>query len=584
MNFKNYVAAAIAAAANLDSASTAKKGGGEAGFCAAKTTEEIYPAIEIPPDSRLGDFAFPCFRLAKELKKAPPVIAAELASAIPQSDVIAEVRATGPYLNFFLNRACYNAVILGKVRDEGGDYGRSDMGGGRLVAIDYSAPNVAKPFHIGHMRSTNIGAALYKIYNHLGYKSYGINFLGDWGTQFGKIITAYKLWGNEDDVNRDGMEALLALYVKFHAEAKENPTLNDEARNWFLKMEQGDESVLALWKWFLDISMANYEVIYARLGNVVFDSYKGESFYNDKMRPIVDELMQKGLLTESDGARIVDLEPYKMPPCLILRSDGGTLYPTRDIASAKYRKQEYDFVKAIYITGQEQILHFAQWFKVVELMGYEWANDLVHVPFGLLSFGEDRLSTREGKVLRMSDLLDRAVNKISEIIELKNPALPNKELVAEQVGIGAVKFADLYNNRIKDVEFNWDRMLNFDGETGPYVQYTHARCSSVIAKAAGFDFSQADFSHLTNDDEFALAKALAAYPDKIIEAADKYEPYIIARHIMQVAQAYNKFYHDNPILRADDNIKSARLGLTECVMTVIASGLTLLGIAAPAEM
>ncbi|MCL2170744.1 MAG: arginine--tRNA ligase [Defluviitaleaceae bacterium] len=564
MNYKHALAALISDAAGLN-------------------IDDTQSAIEIPADSAMGDFAYPCFRLAKAMKKAPPAIAADLAKTIAPPDFIAEIKATGPYLNFFLNREKYAATMVSQMNRLGADFGRSDMGGGRCVVIDYSSPNVAKPFHIGHMRSTNIGAALYKIYNFLGYSSFGINFIGDWGTQFGKIITAYKLWGDHAQIQEGGMDALLALYVKFHEEADKDPALDEAARGWFVKMEQGDPEAMALWHWISDISMADYEIIYKRLGNITFDSFNGESFYNDKMAAVVDELRDCGIMVESDGAMIVDLENHKMPPCLILKRDGSTLYPTRDIASAFYRKKEYNFHKAIYVTGQEQILHFAQWFKVVELMGHKWADDLVHVPFGMLNFGQEKMSTRRGRVLKMSDLLDRAVNKISEIIETKNPGLANKEQIAEAVGIGAIKFADLYNNRIKDIEFNWDRMLNFDGETGPYVQYTHARCASVLTKA-DIDFKNPDFALLSNDDEFALIKALAAFPDKIIESAKQHEPYILARHIMAIAQAYNKFYHDNPILRAEPALKSARLGLTAATKNIIASGLDLLGIAAPNEM
>jgi len=545
--------------------------------------DEIAKALEVPPESALGDFAFPCFRLAKELKKAPPAIADDIKSKIAKPDFLDKVEVTGAYLNFFVNRGFYASEILSDIYRKGSDYGRSDIGGGECIVIDYSSPNIAKPFHIGHLRSTIIGHSLYKIYGFLGYKPFSVNHLGDWGTQFGKTIVAYKHWGDKDKVEAGGISALVELYVKFHDEAEANPTLNDEARAWFIKMEQGDEEALGLWKWFSDISLAEYEVTYKRFG-IRFDSYNGESFYNDKMQPIVEELREKGLLKESEGAMIVDLEDYKMPPSLILRSDGGTLYTTRDIAAIMYRKKEYNFVKALYVTGNEQNLHFAQWFKVVELMGYEWAKDqLVHAPFGLINFAEGRLSTRKGNVLLMESLLDEAVAKIMEIIDEKNPDLANKEQVAEEVGIGAVIFNDLYNNRIKDVEFSWERMLSFEGETGPYVQYTHARCNSVLNKSS-LDYADADLTKLDNDEEFELAKTLSNFPAKIAEAAGRYEPFIISRYVMQVAQAYNRFYHNNPILRADEDVQKARLMLTKCTQNVISTALSLLGIKSPAEM
>jgi arginyl-tRNA synthetase len=564
MDFKLEIAKLIAKAANLNE-------------------KEIVQAIEIPPESEMGDFAFPCFRLAKQMKQAPPVIAENIRAQIDMPEFLDKIVVNGPYLNFFACRANYAKVVISEIANKGGKFGASDIGGGGCVVIDYSAPNVAKPFHIGHLRSTVIGHALYNIFNFLGYRSFSINYLGDWGTQFGKIITAYTHWGIDEEIEAEGMSALLKLYVKFHEEADKDPKFDEEARGWFVKMQEGDEFALKLWKWFLDISMEEYEKIYSRL-DITFDSYNGESFYNDKMMPVVEEMKQKNVLVESDGAMVVDLEEYKMPPCLILRRDGGTLYPTRDIASVLYRKNEYNFVKAIYVTGHEQILHFAQWFKVVELMGYGWARDqLVHVPFGFINFAQGKLSTRKGNVILMEQFLDDAVSKIKAVIEQKNPGLANKEQVAEQVGIGAVIFNDLYNNRIKDIEFSWERMLNFEGETGPYVQYTHARCNSVLNKAA-ISYADADAAKLTNDDEFELIKTLYTFPEKIVDAANKYEPFIISRYVMQVAQAYNKFYHSNNILRADEDVKKARLLLTKCTKDVISAALGLLGIKSPAEM
>jgi len=564
MNFKHEISKLISDAVNLN-------------------IDDIERSLEIPPEPAMGDFAFPCFRLAKELKLAPPAIANDIKQKIEMPSFLNEIAVTGAYLNFFVDRGLYAKEILSEIKDKGGKYGSSDIGKGGCVVIDYSSPNIAKPFHIGHLRSTIIGHALYNIHNFLGYKAFSINYLGDWGTNFGATITAYEHWGVDEEINKDGIFALNELYKKFHAEAENDPALKEEARNWLVKMEQGDEYALKLWKWFKDISLDEYKKIYNLL-DINFDSYHGESYYNDKMTPIVDELRKKGLLVESEGAMIVDLEAYKMPPSLILRSDGGTLYPTRDIASVMHRKNDYNFVKALYVTGKEQILHFAQWFKIVELMGYEWAKDeLVHIHFGYVNFEGGKMSTRKGHVLLMEDLLNLAISKTKEIIERKNPGLASKDEVAAKVGIGGVIFNDLYNNRIKDIEFSWDRMLNFEGETGPYVQYTHARCFSVLNKA-NEDFSDADLTLFDTDEEFALVKVLSIYAEKVIEAANKYEPFIVSRYVMQVSQAYNKFYHDNPILRAQEDIRKARLFLTKCTKDVIASALGLLGIKAPDEM
>ena len=547
------------------------------------SVEELLDVIELPPDPGMGDYAFPCFRLAKALRKAPPAIAAELADSLAKPAFLDEIRATGPYLNFFVNKMQYMERIMQTVYAQGGAYGQSDIGGGKTIVIDYSSPNIAKNFHIGHLRTTVIGNALYNIFNTIGYQSYGINYLGDWGTQFGKLIVAYRRWSSREAVEAGGIDELNRIYVKFHDEADLDPALNDEARLWLVKMQNQEEEAISIWKWFCDISLVEFNKIYDRL-KVSFDSWKGESFYNDKMDAVVDELKTKELLVESDGAMIVDLEDYKMPPCLILRRDGGTLYPTRDIAAAFYRKKTYDFAKCLYVTALDQNLHFAQWFKVIELMGYPWAKDLVHIPYGLVSMEEGSMSTRSGRVVLMINLLDEAVSRARRIIEDKNPGLENKDEVAEQVGIGAVIFHDLYNGRIKDVVFSWDQMLNFEGETGPYVQYTHARANSVLLKAGETDFAGIDFNHLTDEASFAVARLLDRYPGKIQEAAVKYEPYIVSRHLIDIAQAFNKFYHDNSILNAPPEVMKARLLLTHSVRAVLRSGLGLLGIAAPDKM
>ncbi len=547
---------------------------------------ELYNAIEIPSDLSKGDFAFPCFKLAKVLRKAPPIIAKEISEKLNKPECIEKVEVVNAYINFYADKSVFAKEILSKVFAEKENYGKSNYGGGKNVVIDYSSPNVAKPFHIGHLRSTVIGNALYNIFNCIGYHSVGINHLGDWGTQFGKLIVAYKNWGDKEAVERDDIKELSRIYVKFHEEAEKNPALDDEARGWLVKMQEGDKEALDLWKWFVDISMKEFNRIYDRL-NIKFDSYKGESFYNDKMGAVVDEIREKGLLKESEGAQIVDLSEFNMPPCLILRSDGGTLYPTRDISAAFYRKKTYDFAKCIYITALDQNLHFAQWFKVIELMGYDWTDELVHVPFGLVSLGDGKLSTRKGHVVLMEDILNSAVEKTSTIIEEKNPNLKDKEEIAEEVGIGAVIFNDLYNSRIKNVVFDLQKMLNFDGETGPYVQYTHARACSILRKAgiedSDVDFD-IDFSQLTDEASIDVCRVLGEFPEKLVDAAEKYEPYIVTRHIVALCQAFNKFYHDNSILGSEGETKKARIALTYAVKTVIATGLAILGIKAPKEM
>ncbi|MBU5463932.1 arginine--tRNA ligase [Anaerotignum sp. MSJ-24] len=546
--------------------------------------DEVLGMIEVPANKEMGDYAFPCFKLAKKFRKAPNLIAADICGKLEGSDSFTKIECVAAYINFFTDKSSYAKTVIESVNNAGAKYGESSEGEGKTIVIDYSSPNIAKPFHVGHLRSTVIGSALYNIFEKLGYKCVGINHLGDWGTQFGKLIEAYKLWGSKEAVEEKGISELTRIYVKFHEEAEKDDSLNDRARAWFVKMQDGDEEAISLWKWFYDISIKEFERVYEKLG-VKFDYYTGESFYNDKMDAVVEELKAKNLLVESNGAMIVDLEDAKMPPCLILRTDGGTLYATRDITAALYRKKTYDFDKCIYVTAIDQNLHFAQWFKVIEKMGYDWSKDLVHVPFGLVSLEDGKLSTRKGKVVLMEDLLNEAVKKTTGIIDEKNPDLPNKEEVAKQVGIGAVIFDDLYNGRIKDIVFSWDRMLNFDGETGPYVQYTHARACSVLKKA-GYDkkAENIDYSVLADDAAADVCKTIALFNDKIKEAANRYEPSVIARYLVDVAQSFNKFYHDNIILADDENVKNARLALVDAVRTVIKSGLAILGIDAPEQM
>ncbi|MCL2202777.1 MAG: arginine--tRNA ligase [Defluviitaleaceae bacterium] len=546
---------------------------------------EVQAALESPSDPKLGHFAFPCFRLAKTLKKAPPVIAGEIAAAIvdkPRPSWLADAVATGPYVNIFLNGKIFTGATLSAVLAAGEGYGASAVGAGKKVLVEYSSPNIAKHFNPGHFANTMIGNALEKIYRHLGYDVTSINFLGDFGTQFGKLITAYKLWGSKEEIEREEIDGLTKIYVKFHEEAEKDPTLNETARAWVIKMAQGDEEALTLWNWFIELSMRTFNRLYTRLG-VHFDLTRGESYYTDKMPAVVEQIREKGLLVESEGARIVDLEAYGMPPCLILRRDGGTLYPTRDIASAIDRYETFRFYKSIYVTASEQTLHFAQWMKVVELMGFPWARDMVHVTYGMYLFETGRMSTRKGDVLKIEDLLEEAVSKTRAIIEEKNPGLADKEAVAEQVGIGALIFNRLYNGRIKDTMFNLQQMLNFEGETGPYVQYTHARTCSVLGKAAATtgDF---DPEYLQEPEVFDIARLLYDYPAVIQDAAEKYEPFLITRHLVALAQAFNVFYHRNTILTDDAQTKIARLALTRAVQLVLRNGLALLGISAPQAM
>ena len=544
--------------------------------------EEIRGLLAVPPDSAMGDYAFPVFRLAKALHMAPPKIAQTLAEAW-NGQSIARVEAVNGYLNFFLDRLNFARETLNTVLLAGDQYGASDLGAGKTVCLDYSSINIAKRFSVGHISTTMLGHSLKRIYDFLGYTTVGINHLGDWGTQFGKMLCAYKKWGNEADVERDGVNELLRLYVKFHEEAEKDPSLDDEGRAWFKKIEDSDEEALRLFGWFKELTLRDTAKVYDLLG-VSFDSYAGESFYIDKMGPVIEELKQKGLLTISEGASVVDLSEDDMPPCLILRSDGASLYHTRDLAAAIYRQNTYHFDKCLYVVAYQQDLHFRQLFRVLEKMGYEWAKNCVHVSFGMISFEGQALSTRKGNIVYLEDLLEQAQQKALAIIEEKSPNLPNKEEVARQVGIGAVVYADLSNNRIKDIDFSWERALNFDGETGPYVQYTHARCCSVLRKAAELSLPEADLNALTDDEAQALLRLLSRFPDVIREAADRYEPSMITRAVTDIAQAYNKFYYEHRILSDDLAATAARVALTRATRNVIKRGLWLVGIEAPERM
>ncbi len=545
--------------------------------------EDISATIEIPPKPEMGDFAFPCFRLAKTMHKAPNMIAADIKEAIGDVDYLDRIEVKGAYLNFFVKTEVFVKSMIEAANSE--NFGGSDIGEGKNICLDYSSPNVAKNFHVGHLRTTIIGNSLYKIFSKLGYNAIRINHLGDWGTQFGKLIVAYKAWGSKEAVEKDGISELMKLYVKFHEEADKNPELVDEARAWFARMEQGDEEALSIWQWFKDISLVEYKRTYDLLG-VDFDYYLGESFYRDKCQEVVDKITEAGLLKESEGAMIVDLSEYDMAPCIITKKDGSSIYATRDLAAIFYRKKTYNFCKCLYVTGQEQKLHFAQVFKVVELLGNEWAKDqLVHIPYGLVSLEGAKLSTRNGNIIYAEDILHDAIEKSLEIITEKSPNLENKEEVAKMVGVGSVLFNDLYNQRIKDVSFSWDKVLNFDGETGPYVQYTHARCSSVVRLAENFDPSnEVDFSVITEPDAIFLLKEINRFPKVVLDAADKYEPSIVARFAVDVAQAFNKFYNSTRINVPEENVKNARVMLTYLTKKTLSDALELLGIQAPEAM
>ncbi|HMM31552.1 MAG TPA: arginine--tRNA ligase [Clostridia bacterium] len=539
--------------------------------------------FETPPNDELGDYAFPCFRLSKTMRKAPNLIAAELVTSLSLPAGFSRAEAVGGYVNFFVNKADYAKAVLERVLEAGERYGSSDEGALRNVCIDYSSINIAKPFHIGHLSTTAIGNALYRIYNFLGYKSIGINHLGDWGTQFGKMIVAYKKWGDKETVEREGVRGLVELYVRFHKEAEADESLNDEGRAWFRKIELGDAEALLLFNWFKDLTMRDVMRVYELL-DVQFDSYAGESFYEDKMQPVVEELREKGLLKVDQGASIVDLSEYDMPPCIILRSDGATLYATRDLATAIYRKNTYDFAKSLYVVAYQQNLHFRQFFKVLELMGKDWVKDMEHVSFGMVSFEGASLSTRHGNVVYLEDVLNASIERTLAIIKEKSPEMENKEAVARDVGVGAVIWSVLYNSKIKDINFTWDRALNFDGETGPYTQYTYARCCSVLRKAGDYEKAALDCAALTDAASMALLRALAAFPDAVKAAANKNEPFLVSRAVMDVCSAFNKFYYDNRILGEAESVKNARLALCEAAKAVIKTGLYLVGIKAPERM
>ena len=551
--------------------------------------EEIIKMVEVPQDSKMGDYAFPCFKLAKTLRKAPPLIAAGIAEAISGNEMFEKVEQVNAYVNMFISKEAFVKDVVSEVLNKKEEFGNSNVGEGKPVIVEFSSPNIAKPFHIGHIRSTVIGNSINKIYKAMGYDVTRINHLGDYGTQFGKMICAYRHWGNKEDVINEPIKTLLSYYTKFHVEVEEHPELEDEAREIFVKLEAGEPEEVELWQWFRDESLKEFNRVYDMLG-ISFDSYAGESFYSDKMPRIVDMMDEKGILQESKGAMIVDLEEYGMSPALIKKSDGSSLYITRDIAASVYRKEHYNFYKNIYVVASQQNLHFQQWIKIIELLGFEWAHDNVHVPFGLVSLEEGTMSTRHGRVVFLEDVLNRAVDQTREIIKEKGVNTDNIEETAKQVGIGAVIFNELSNNRIKDYVFSWSKVLDFNGETGPYVQYTHARAASILrrageeAAAKGLDIANIDAKHITSESAYELAKLVYELPQVVIDAGEKYEPSIVTRHIVDIAQAFNRFYHDEHILVDNEEEKVAKLALVQVAKTAIKNGLALLGMEAPERM
>ncbi|WP_186430526.1 arginine--tRNA ligase [Clostridium sp. BSD9I1] len=544
--------------------------------------EKIEALIEIPPRPEMGDYAFPCFQLSKVLRKAPNLIAEELKTNI-NKEGFERIETMGPYLNFFVDKSVFTQNTLEKILSEKENYGKTNSGEGKNVAVEYSSPNIAKPFHVGHLFSTSIGNSLYKILSFEGYNCTRINHLGDWGTQFGKLISAYKRWVDEEALEKEPIKELLRIYVKFHDEAEKDPSLEEEGRMHFKKLEDGSEEEVRLWKRFRDLSLKEFNKVYEML-NVEFDSYAGESFYGDKMDAVIEEIDKCGLLTESNGAKVVMLEDYNMPPCIIKKSDGATIYATRDLAAAVYRKNTYDFDKSIYVVGLEQSLHFKQVFTTLKLMGKEWADYCKHVGFGLVRFADRKLSTRKGEVIFLEELLNESIEKTTAVIKEKNPDLANKEEVAKKVGIGAVIFTYLKNNRERDIVFNWEEMLSFDGETGPYVQYSYARGKSILRKAGNIEGS-INYKKLSSKEEFELAKTLSSFNEAILYSIDKLEPSIVTRYVIDVAKGFNKFYNAHSIVNAEDEeTKVARIKLVEATCQVIKNGLNLLGIDVVEEM
>ncbi|CDE90699.1 arginine--tRNA ligase [Clostridium sp. CAG:389] len=542
--------------------------------------------IEAPKDSKNGDYAFPCFRLAKELRKAPPAIANEIKEKIEAVEEIEKIEVAGGYLNFFINKTILAKEVLEKI-SKTEQYGKSEIGKEKNIVIDYSAPNIAKPFHIGHLRSTVIGGALYNIYKYLGYNVTGVNHLGDYGTQFGKLIEGYKMWGKEYDIEKDPINELTKIYIRINEACKNDEQILENCRNNFKKLEDGDPYCVEIWKQFRKLSLQEFQKVYDLLGSK-FDSWNGESFYSDKMPEVIDILEKTGKLVESQGAKIIDLEDKGInTPCIIEKSNGSTTYATRDLAAILYRARTYDFDKALYVTSYEQVLHFKQVFEVAKLLGLDekYTNGLEHVSFGMVLLPEGKMSTREGNIIKLEELLNEAISRAKEIIEQKNPDLENKEEVAKKVGIGAVIFNDMSASRIKDEVFDWNTILNFQGETGPYVQYTYVRTKSVLEKA-GYLPKIEDIKTNNLSDEYSLAilKLIYNFEDVLIQVTDKNEPSILARYLIDLAKAYSSFYNENKIIVEDKEVQNARVYLTYAVSQVLKQGANLLGIQMPEKM
>ena len=543
--------------------------------------QDVENALETPKDTSLGDVCLPCFKFARTMRLAPPMIANKLLPYVQSLDFVQKVEVVGGYLNVFFDRDTVAKMALSVAKDE--NVGASDEGAGKTICIDYSSVNIAKPFHIGHLSTTVIGGALYRIFEHLGYNVVGINHLGDWGTQFGKLIVATQKWSSLEDVANNDEYYLNKLYVRYHKEAEEHPEMDDEARAWFKRIEDGDKEAIAYFDVFKAVTMKAVGRIYDRL-KIKFDSYAGESFYNDKMEACLDILREKNLLVESDGAQVVNLDEYGMPPCLLVKADGATLYATRDIAAAYYRKKTYDFYKCLYVVAYQQNLHFKQLFQVLKLMDFAGADDMEHIAFGMVSMEDGSMSTRNGRVIWLQEVLDKAVEKARKIIEEKNPNTKDKDAIAESVGVGAVVFSALWNNRIKDIVFSYDKVLNFDGETAPYVQYTYARCASALRKGGDIDFGNVDLSAITTDEGYEVIKSVLTFGDSVRLAAKLREPCYVTRHVVDLAEKFNRFYIDHRIVVDDIPTRNARLALTQAVANVIRCGLGLLGIDTPNEM
>ena len=555
----------------------------------AKVTniETIEEYIEIPSNKEMGDYSLPCFKLAKEMKKAPQMIANDIKENIKiDENLIEKVEVVNGYLNFFINPTSVIKTVFEEIDNKKEQYGSSNIGSGKNIVIDYSSPNIAKPFHIGHLRSTVIGGALYKIYKFLGYNVTGINHLGDYGTQFGKLIEGYKRWGEEYNIEENPIDELTKIYIRINELCKEDESVLEECRNNFKKLEDGDKYCTELWQKFRELSLKEFQKVYDLL-DTKFDSLNGEAFYSDKMGEVVELLEKSGRLVESEGARVINLEDKQMPPCLIEKTNGSTTYATRDLAAILYRARTYNFDKAIYVTSYEQILHFKQVFEVAKLLGLDekYTDNLVHVPFGMVLLKEGKMSTREGNIIKLEELLNEAISRVREVIETKNPDLENKEEVAKRVGIGAVIFNDLYNSRIKDEIFDWDTMLNFNGETGPYLQYMYVRTNSVLEKAGVIpNLNNIDINVLQDNATINLLKAIYSFGDAIKQSAEKDEPYIISRYLINIAGLFSTFYNENKIIVEDEKIKNARVYVTYCTNLVLKTGANLLGIQMPDKM